>query len=95
MTDSLTLSHAYRKNSAMTSTEKKMQHMLNWHRLAIKAHSRWVDSMDRLNLHDIDAPKGAAWTLVESREEIFQKAIDHMKAHLYCLNKVEQIKITL
>jgi hypothetical protein len=54
-----------------------------------------VESMDRLNQYDQDAPQGVAWTWVESREEIFQKAIDHMKAHLYCLDKAEQIKMTL
>jgi hypothetical protein len=91
----MTHDHAHRKAIYMTATERKMLKMLGWHRLAIKAHSRWVESMDRLNQYDQDAPQGVAWTWVESREEIFQKAIDHMKAHLYCLDKAEQIKMTL
>ena len=58
----------YKKALALTSVEKKMLKMLNWHRLAIKAHTRAVEAMDRLDDYDRERnnPR-AVWTLLESR----------------------------
>ena len=85
-----------KKTLALGDTERKMLKMLFWHRMAIAAHRKAVKAMDRLDAFDREEGNPRAiWTLLETREGLLKKAEGHARAHIYCLDKAEKIKMTL
>lgn len=91
----LTIRLATKAQKDLTETQRKFERLLAWHKIAKKAHARWLETMNKISSYAACSERGEIWTILESREELMTQATAHIKAYLYCLEKTIKIKSEL
>lgn len=76
-------------------TELKMRRMLAYQKIAKKAYKRWMDTVEKYQQYDKAAYNYEFWTIIKTKKQVHDEAMNHYAAYIHCLNKVREIKSML
>lgn len=94
MTESM-LTQAFVKSIAFENTELKMRRMLAYQKIAKKAYSKWINTAGDYQEYDKAYESGELWTLLQTKEMLHDKSMNHWAAYIRCIAIVRNIKKTL
>lgn len=89
------LTQTLKASIAFESTEIHLLRMLKYQRIARKAYIRWMEWTENYQNYDKAKSNYEMWAMISSKQEVHDKALNHLAAYMRCITAFRKLKKSL